>query len=178
MDDVDAINAALLALRVATGAMFFAHGWVHLRRVREGPGVANWFESLGMRNGPLNAWMVTLVELGAGPMLVLGLLNPFAAGAVTGVAVVAGITNHRKAGFFAYNRPVEGWEYVMILTVLGVALGALGPGKWSLDHALDIADDLSGSTGLAIAAAAGIGGGLLQLLVFWRPPKAKEGAAS
>ena len=176
MDDADAINAALLLLRVATGLMFFAHGWVHLRRVREGPGVANWFASLGMRQPALNAWMVTLVELGAGPMLVVGLLNPLAAGAVIGVAVVAWITNHRKAGFFVYNRPTEGWEYVMLMTVVGLALGALGPGEWSVDNALDIADDLSGSTGLAIAAAAGIGGGLLQLLVFWRPPKESNAA--
>ncbi|MBA2325488.1 MAG: DoxX family protein, partial [Actinobacteria bacterium] len=54
--------------------------------------------------------------------------------------------------------------------------GALGPGEWSVDNALDIADDLSGSTGLLIAAAAGIGGGLLQLVVFWRPPKASDAA--
>jgi putative oxidoreductase len=176
MDDADAINAALLLLRVATGLMFFAHGWVHLRRVREGPGVANWFASLGMRQPSLNAWMVTLVELGAGPMLVVGVLNPLAAGAVIGVAVVAWITNHRKAGFFVYNRPTEGWEYVMLMTVVGLALGALGPGEWSVDNPLDIADDLSGSTGLAIAAAVGIGGGLLQLLVFWRPPKESDAA--
>jgi putative oxidoreductase len=176
MDDADAINAALLALRVATGLMFFAHGWVHLRRVREGPGVTNWFASLGMRQPALNAWMVTLVELGGGPMLALGLLTPLAAASVIGVAVVAWITNHRKAGFFVYNRPTEGWEYVMLMTFVGLAIGALGPGEWSLDHALDIADDLRGSTGLLIAAAAGIGGGLLQLLVFWRPPK-ESGAA-
>jgi putative oxidoreductase len=93
---------------------------------------------------------------------------------VIGVAVVAWITNHRKAGFFVYNRPTEGWEYVMLMTFVGLGLGALGPGEWSLDHAFDVADDLSGSTGLAIAAAAGIGGGLLQLLVFWRPPKAES----
>jgi putative oxidoreductase len=171
MDDVDAVNAALFALRVATGLMFFAHGWVHLKRVREGPGVANWFASLGMRQPVLNAWMVTIVEVVGGPMLALGLLTPLAAASVVGVAVVAWITNHRKAGFFVYNRPTEGWEYVMIVTFVGLAIGALGPGEWSLDHALDIADDLSGSTGLLIAAAAGIGGGLLQLLVFWRPPK-------
>jgi putative oxidoreductase len=64
----------------------------------------------------------------------------------------------------------------MLMTFVGLAIGALGPGEWSLDHAFDIADDLSGSTGLLIAAAAGVGGALLQLLVFWRPPK--ESAAA
>ncbi len=176
--DADALNLVLLGLRIAVGAMFFAHGWVHLRRVRQGPGVANWFESLGMRNGPLNAWIATLVELVGGPMLILGVLTPLAAASVVGVSVVAWITNHWKAGFFVYNRPTEGWEYVMILAVLGLALGAFGAGEWSLDDALDIADDLSGWTGLLIVAVAGVGGALLQLAVFWRPqpPKAEAGS--
>lgn len=168
--DADALNLVLLGLRISVGAMFFAHGWVHLRRVRQGPGVANWFESLGMRNGPLNAWVVTLVEVVAGPMLIVGLLTPLAAAAVVGVSVVAWITNHWKAGFFVYNRPTEGWEYVMILAVLGLALGAFGAGEWSLDDALDILDDMSGWTGFWITTIAGVGGGLLQLVVFWRPP--------
>jgi putative oxidoreductase len=168
--DADAVNLVLLVLRVATGLMLFAHGWNHLLRVREGPGVANWFESLGMRNGPLNAWMVTLVELGAGPLLVAGLLTPLAAAGVTGVAVVAWVTNHRSAGFFVFRRPTEGWEYVMILTVLGIGLGTLGPGEWSLDHALDL-DDWFGWPGFWTTVGAGVGGALLQLLVFWRPPR-------
>ena len=176
MSDSDAVNLVLLAVRVATGAMFFAHGWVHLRRVREGPGVANWFASLGMRNASLNAWTVTLIEIVGGPMLALGLLTPLAAASVVGVAVVAWITNHRRAGFFAYNRPTEGWEYVMTLTVLGLALGALGPGEWSVDDALDLTW-VNGVSGLVVTAVAGVGGALLQLLVFWRPPK-KEAASS
>jgi putative oxidoreductase len=168
--DTNAVNLALLALRMAAGLMFFAHGWNHLARMREGPGVSNWFASLGLRPGPVHAWLVTVTELGAGPLLVLGFLTPLAAAALTGVAVVAWITNHRKAGFFAFRRPTEGWEYVMILTVLGVALGALGPGEWSIDDAIDLGWR-HGWSGLAVAAGAGIGGGLALLAVFWRPPK-------
>jgi hypothetical protein len=33
--DADAVNLALLALRVAGGAVMFAHGWNHLARMRE-----------------------------------------------------------------------------------------------------------------------------------------------
>ena len=174
--DVDAVNTVLLGLRVAAGLMLFAHGWNHLVRVRQGSGVADWFESMGLRPGPMHAWLVTLTELGAGPLLVVGLLTPLAAAGLVGVAVVAWITNHRKAGFFVFRRPTEGWEYVMILTVLGIALGALGPGEWSLDHALDLATDLDGWTGLAIAGGAGIGGGLLLLAVFWRPSRVETAA--
>ncbi len=170
MSDADVLNVVLLALRVATGLMLLAHGWVHLRRVRQGPGVANWFASLGMRQPALNAWVVTLVEIVGGAMLALGLLTPLAAASVTGVALVAWITNHWSAGFFVYNRPTEGWEYVMILTVLGIALGTLGAGEWSLDHALDI--EWERTTNFWVTVIAGVGGGLLQLLVFWRPPRA------
>src|SRR5438128_1712872 len=164
--DADAANLALLVLRVSVGAMLFAHGWNHLARMREGPGVSNWFASLGLRPGPVHAWLVTVTELAAGPLLAAGFLTPLAAGALTGVALVAWITNHRKAGFFVFRRPTEGWEYVMVLTVLGVAIGALGPGEWSVDHALDFSW-VDGWSGLGIAAGAGIGGGLLLLAAFW-----------
>ena len=58
------------------------------------------------------------------------------AAGVVGVMVVALITNHLKNGFFIF-RPGEGYEYVLTLTVVSIALGTLGPGEWSdaeLDH--------------------------------------------
>jgi len=58
----------------------------------------------------------------------------------------------------------------MTLGIVGIALGALGPGQWSLDEAFDIRDDLIGTTGLLIAAVAGIGGAAVLLLTCWRPP--------
>jgi putative oxidoreductase len=83
--------------------------------------------------------------------------------------LVAWITNHRGNGFFIF-RPGEGWEYVMTLTFVGLALAVVGPGEWSLDNALDLLDDLVGAPGLAIAAVAGGGGALALLAGFWRPP--------
>lgn len=52
---------------------------------------------------------------------------------------VAWITNHLRNGFFIF-RPGEGWEYVMMLTVCGLTISAVGAGQWSLDHALNIFD--------------------------------------
>src|SRR2546429_3552104 len=103
--DTDAVNLALLGLRVAAGVVMFAHGWNHLARMREGPGVSNWFASLGLHPGPAPAWLVTVTELAAGPVPVFGLLTPLGAAAVTGVAAVAWVTNHRNAGFFGLHRP-------------------------------------------------------------------------
>jgi putative oxidoreductase len=121
-----------------------------------------------MRPGRLHAWLASGTEIAAGVLLVLGLLTPLAAAGVVGVLVVAWITNHRGNGFFIF-RPGEGWEYVMTLTVVALAIGAVGPGSWSLDDALGF-DELAGADGLALTAALGIGGAAALLLGFWRRP--------
>lgn len=164
----DGLNAGLLMLRVAVGLTMVAHGYNHVFRGGKIAGTARWFESLGMKPGWLHAWLASLTELGAGPMLVVGLLTPLAGGACAGVMLVAWITNHRTNGFFIF-RPGEGWEYVMNLAVASVAIGAIGPGRWSVDHAIDFS--LHGLNGLWTALAVGGGGAAVLLAVFWRPQK-------
>ena len=169
MNDADAIDFALLLLRCGVGVVMLAHGVNHVWRGKI-DGTAGWFGSMGMRPGKLHAWLASITEIGAGVLLVLGLLTPFAAAGVVGVMAVAWAINHRGNGFFIF-RPGEGWEYVMTLGIIGIALGALGPGAWSLDDAFEIDDDLSGTTGLLIAALMGMGGAAALLAVFWRPPR-------
>ena len=101
----------------------------------------------------------------------LGLLTPFGGAGVVGTMAVAWIANHWKNGFFIFNKG-EGYEYVMTLLLCGVALGTVGPGEWSLDDALEINDDLTGTTGLLLSLVAGGAGALLLLAVFWRPRNA------
>ena len=170
MSDADAVDLALLALRCVVGAVMLAHGVNHVIGGGRSAGTARWFESLGMRPGRLHAWLASGTEIAAGALLVLGLLTPVAAAGVVGVLVVAWITNHLGNGFFIF-RPGEGWEYVMSLTVVALAIGALGPGSWSLDDALDL-DDLAGAQGLALTAALGLGGAAALLVGFWRRPAA------
>jgi len=168
VNDADAVDLALLALRCVVGAVMLAHGVNHVVGGGRIAGTARWFESLGMRPGRLHAWLASGTEIGAGVLLVLGLLTPLAAAGVVGVMVVAWITNHLGNGFFIF-RPGEGWEYVMTLTVVALAIGALGPGSWSLDDALDL-EDLAGREGLALTAVLGIGGAAALLAAFWRRP--------
>ena len=168
MNDAGAVDLALLALRCVVGAVMLAHGVNHVVGGGRIAGTARWFESLGMRPGRLHAWLASGTEIGAGVLLVLGLLTPLAAAGVVGVMVVAWITNHLGNGFFIF-RPGEGWEYVMTLTVVALAIGALGPGSWSLDDALDL-EDLAGREGLALTAVLGIGGAAALLAAFWRRP--------
>jgi len=145
-----------------------AHGINHVFRGGKIAGTARWFESLGMKPGILHAWLASVTEIAAGALLVIGLLTPLAAGGVVGVMLVAWITNHRANGFFIF-RPGEGYEYVMVLTVVGVVIGALGAGGWSLDHALGVFDP-PGVDGLVLSAGAGGLGAIALLAIFWRPP--------
>jgi putative oxidoreductase len=169
----DGVNAGLLILRVIVGIVMFAHGFNHVFRGGKIEGTGRWFESLGMKPGKLHAWLASLTELVVAPMLIFGFLTPLAAAGVVGVMVVALITNHLKNGFFIF-RPGEGYEYVLTLACVGLSIGAIGAGEWSIDDAIDL--DWTGWTGLAITAAAGIGGALLLLAVFWRPEKKDEAA--
>ena len=123
---------ALLIGRLALAGVFLAHGIRHIFGGGKIAGTARWFESLGMRPGIVHAWVASLTEVGAGALLILGLLTPVACAGVVGVMLVAWITNHLKNGFFIF-RPGEGWEYVMTLTVVGILIGTLGPGDWSVD---------------------------------------------
>jgi putative oxidoreductase len=167
LQPVRAVDLALLLLRLNLGAVFLAHGFNHIFGGGKIAGTARWFDSLGMHPGKVHAWMASLTEVGSGTLLVLGLLTPLAGAGVVGVMLVAWITNHRGHGFFIF-RPGEGWEYVMTLTAMGVATGALGPGRWSLDDALGLLH-YDQWKGLAVSAGAGaIGAGLL-LLGAWRP---------
>lgn len=168
MSDRDAIDLALLVFRCGIGAVMLAHGINHVIGGGKITGTAGWFGSMGMRKPLLQAWLASITEIVAGALLVVGLLTPGAGAGVVGVMAVAWAINHRGNGFFIF-RPGEGWEYVMTLGLCGVVLGAVGPGRWSLDHALDLTDDLTGVLGLAVAAGGGIVGAALLLAVFWRP---------
>jgi putative oxidoreductase len=136
-----------------------------LRR-RQAARAARWFESIGIRPGRVHALFATVTELGAGGLLILGLLTPLAAAGVVGTMLVALVANHAKNGFFIF-RPGEGYEYVLMITLVSCAIGALGAGDWSLDHAAGFS--VTGWAGSAIAALAGAGGAALLLATCWRP---------
>lgn len=165
----------LLVLRVSVGVTMIAHGYNHIYRGGKIKGTAGWFESLGMKPGIFHAWLASITELAAGAALVLGLLTPFAAGALMGTLLVAFVTNHRTAGFFVFRRPTEGWEYIMNLVAALLAVACVGPGEWSLDHAIDFAPHNWWS--LVIALVVGVGGAAATLVVFWRPPAPKPAEA-
>ncbi len=170
MSDVDAADLVLLVLRCWIGFVMIAHGWNHVFGGGRIAGTAKWFASMGMRPPAVQAWMASLVELGGGALLVLGLLTPLASASVIGIMTVAWAINHRGNGFFIFRKG-EGWEYVATLAVAALVPAVLGPGRWSLDRALDIDDTLTGTTGLLLAVLPGLGGAAALLAVSWRPSR-------
>jgi putative oxidoreductase len=166
-------DIAALVLRIAVGGTIMAHGWNHAFGGGKLPGTARWFDSIGIRPGRVHALMATVTELGAGALLILGFLTPLAAGGVVGTMLVALVANHLRNGFFIF-RPGEGYEYVLMISLVCVAIGALGGGRASLDHAIGL--HVPGWAGLLIAAGAGAGGAFLVLVTSWRPDKSSTPA--
>src|SRR6185436_10235069 len=107
---IDAIDIASVLLRFIVGITMFAHGYRHIWGGGKLPGTAGWFESIGIRPGKVHALLASVTELGAAGVL--------------GTMFVALIANHRKNGFFIF-RPGEGYEYVLNLCFVALALGAL-----------------------------------------------------
>ena len=170
MTDSHAIDLALLVFRLAVGGVMLAHGYNHVFGGGKIAGTARWFGSMGMRPPVVHAWLASITELAAGAALVSGFLTPLGGAGVVGTMAVAFVINHRKNGFFIF-RPGEGYEYVMVLMATGIALGTVGAGKWSLDHAVGIDDNLVGVPGLLLSALAGGLGAALLLATCWRPVK-------
>jgi putative oxidoreductase len=167
------VVVALLLLRVVVGATMIMHGYNHWRGGGKIAGTGRWFSGLGLKYGELQAWMSVVTEIGAGSLLILGLLTPLAAAAIISVMLVAGLLAHRKNGFFVFK---DGYEYVMVLAVVCLLLGVTGPGRFSLDNAFGI--EITGWTGggialiVAIVAVAGL------LATFYRPTPPAPPAAS
>jgi putative oxidoreductase len=160
---------ALLALRCTLGAMIVAHGLNKFMGGGRIPGTTRWFESIGMRHGKMSAYLAATTEVGCGTLLLLGLATPVAAGALMALMLVAIVTVHWKVGYFVF-RPGQGIEYCLTIAIVAGVIGALGPGRWSLDHTLGWWN-YTKLDGLLIAVGLGVGGAALQLLTEWRPER-------
>jgi putative oxidoreductase len=171
-----AADTAILLLRVVLGLTMVAHGYNKFFGKGGLAGTAGWFDSMGMKPGMLHARIAATTEMAAGLGLAVGLLTPIPAAGFVALMFVAGWTVHRPNGFFIVK---EGWEYNLILAVAAVALAGTGAGRFSLDYALFHTsggyDYLHGWWGLLIAVVLGLGGGIGQLAIFYRPPAKQAG---
>lgn len=159
--DQAAIDAGLLLLRVLVGVTFSLHGMQKLFGWFGGggpEGTARWFASLGFGDGRAAALAAGGSEIVGGLGLALGLLTPLSAAAMIGTMTTAALVNNAENGFWSAHK---GWELNGYLVVVAWAVATTGPGRWSLDHALGLADvvPLSGVVVGLAALAVGVAGG-------------------
>jgi putative oxidoreductase len=167
------VAVALLLMRVVVGITMMMHGYNHWFGGGRIAGTARWFSELGLKYGFLQAWMSVVTELGAGFLLVVGLLTSLACAAVISVMLIAGLLAHRPNGFFVFK---DGYEYVLLLSAVSLGLSAVGPGRFSLDNAAgtEITGWVGGSVALGVAALATVA----MLAAFWRPRPKKKAAVT
>ncbi len=118
----------LLVMRLVLGVIMVAHGWPKLMNISKfasGPlahiGVPGWM-----------AYLVVTAEVVGGALLVLGLLTPFAALAVSIDMTVAILKVHLRNGLTGQG----GYEFPLVLLSVAFALIFFGAGPLSLDRRL------------------------------------------
>lgn len=120
----------LLVLRLVIGGSLVAHGLQHLFGLLHGPGVHNYAIYLtqhGYLHDTAMAWLAGGTELGAGGLLVLGLLTPLAAAGALGIMAQA-IMVMWRTGYFG------GFELPVAVAAAAFALLFAGPGRAALDR--------------------------------------------
>lgn len=123
------IDTALLIVRVVTGVTMIMHGWQKLTGPGFG-GVGDMFAGMDVPLAAVAGPVTLIVELIGGVLLVLG-LGTRVVGAVFALVMLGALfTVHLPAGFFAAD---GGYELVLLLAAVGVALAVSGGGAWSGD---------------------------------------------
>ena len=125
---------APLALRLAGGAIFVAHGAHKLFGAFGGyglEGTGQFFDSVGLSPGYLMALLAGAVEFFGGLALILGLLVRPAAAALAFAMLIAVFAVHFSKGFFLDK---GGYEYALAMLAVSVSLVFSGGGRASLDR--------------------------------------------
>lgn len=166
------MDIGLMVLRLVLGTTFALHGAQKLFGWFGGPGLGatgEAFESMGFSPGTRVAFFAGMTELGAGTLLIAGLLTPAAAAAFLAVMLVAGVSVHLPNGFFAQN---GGYEYNLVLALGALTLAFTGPGAISIDHQMGFGLEGTG-WGLGALLAGLVGGG--AQLAMRRTPRSSAG---
>ena len=122
----------LLGLRLATGAIFIAHGLPKFGVGGGGglEGTAGWLAGMGL---PLPMFMAILVassEAIGGVMLIVGFMTRFAAATQVIAMLVAVFMVHWSSGFTATG----GYQWALLMAAAAFALMMDGAGKFSIDR--------------------------------------------
>ena len=124
----------LLGLRLATGAIFIAHG---LPKFGIGGGdglrgLAGWLGSMGVPLPMLSAILVASSEAIGGAMLIVGFMTRFAAATQVIAMLVAVFMVHWSNGLAGEG----GYQWAMLLGTAAFALMIDGAGRFSIDRSI------------------------------------------
>ena len=132
------ISFGLLIIRVAVGLLLVGHGAQKLFGWFGGHGLTGttgFLKSMGFKPAGFWALLGSLGEFAGGLLLALGFLSPLGAIAIFASMLMAVLKFHWTKGLWSTN---GGFEYPLVLTLLGLVLGMVGPGSYSLDAILGI----------------------------------------
>ncbi|GCE30710.1 hypothetical protein KDA_61940 [Dictyobacter alpinus] len=127
------LSIGLLILRVVIGAILMGHGSQKLFGWFGGhgfTGTTGWLKSQGFAPAWFWALLGALGEFAGGLLLVLGFLTPLGAIAVFASMLMAVIRFHWANGFWSTQ---GGYEYPFVLMIIGLVIGLMGPGAYSID---------------------------------------------
>jgi putative oxidoreductase len=170
------MDFGLLLLRLTVGLTLAAHGAQKLGWFG-GPGlgaVGQMFEAFGFHPGRRQALVASVVEIGGGLLIALGLLTPLGAALMLSVMIVAAFSEHLKNGFFISS---GGVEYNVVLGIAGLTFAFTGPGALSFDALLGLPWLNGGPLWGLAALAIGLIGGASQVAQR-RAPVAMQAAAA
>ena len=125
-------ETGVFLLRVALGLMFLAHSLLLKLFIFTLTGTAQFFVSIGLPDWL--AYVIFAAEAVAGVLLILGVQARWVALAT--VPILAGATwaHYGNGWMFGYEN--GGWEYPAYLTLLAIAQGLLGDGRFALSPSL------------------------------------------
>ena len=170
------MSYGLLLLRLVVGGTMFSHGAQKLFGWFGGGGprgTAGFMGQLGFRAPLAMALSAGLGEAG-GLVFAAGFLTPLAALGIAVVMINAITLVHWSKGFFNGN---GGFEFPLTLLTVAVAVAAIGPGRFSLDHAFGWDDNLSGVWWGVGALGAALVISFVTLAVFRKRVSARTAAA-
>lgn len=127
------MNIAILILRLGIGLTLTGHGVQKLFGWFGGPGLTRLSQGFAKQGfKPVWPWVALAVvgEVGGGLSVALGFLTPLGAAGILGAMAMATFKSHWKNGFWLNK---GGYEYSLILAIVSVSIGLLGPGTYALD---------------------------------------------